>query len=96
MGCLKIKLRLNAFFLQQFGNFGLHFLLACLIAQLLFHLLKRRRIGAAAAGALALVVAGHVDWTTAYLVCSLFALPAMIAALVVAGRKVAHRAPFGQ
>jgi PAT family beta-lactamase induction signal transducer AmpG len=41
------------------------------------------RIGAAAAGALGLVLAQYWDWTVAYLVCALFALPAMLAALVV-------------
>ncbi|MFM1886879.1 MAG: hypothetical protein RL026_2036 [Pseudomonadota bacterium] len=39
------------------------------------------RIGAAGTGALALVVAARSDWTTAYLACSAFALPAMFAAL---------------
>ena len=48
------------------------------------------RIGAAAAGALGLVVAQHWDWTAAYIVCSLFALPAMLAALIV-GEPERHR-----
>ena len=48
------------------------------------------RIGAAAAGALGLVVAQHWDWTAAYIVCSLFALPAMLATLVV-GEPERHR-----
>jgi PAT family beta-lactamase induction signal transducer AmpG len=48
------------------------------------------RIGAAAAGALGLVLAQYWDWTTAYLVCALFALPAMLAALVV-GEPERHR-----
>lgn len=41
------------------------------------------RIGSAAAGALALLVAARAGWTTAYLVCAIFALPAMLTALVV-------------
>jgi PAT family beta-lactamase induction signal transducer AmpG len=41
------------------------------------------RIGAAVAGALALVVAGRWGWTAAYLACAAFALPAMITGLVV-------------
>jgi PAT family beta-lactamase induction signal transducer AmpG len=41
------------------------------------------RIGAAAAGALALVVADRFDWSVAYMVCAVFALPAMITALVM-------------
>lgn len=48
------------------------------------------RIGAAAAGATGLVVAQHWDWTIAYLVCALFALPAMLAALIV-GEPERHR-----
>ncbi|MGI9376290.1 MAG: AmpG family muropeptide MFS transporter [Tsuneonella suprasediminis] len=41
------------------------------------------RIGAAAAGALALVVASRMGWSVAYMVCAVFALPAMITALVL-------------
>ncbi|WP_150292369.1 AmpG family muropeptide MFS transporter [Sphingobium estronivorans] len=48
------------------------------------------RIGAAAAGAVGLVVAQHWNWTVAYLACSLFALPAILAALVV-GEPQRHR-----
>lgn len=48
------------------------------------------RIGAAAAGALTLILAQHFDWTTAYICCSAFALPAMLAALVV-GEPERHR-----
>ncbi|WP_340264054.1 AmpG family muropeptide MFS transporter [Sphingobium mellinum] len=48
------------------------------------------RIGAAAAGALGLILAQHWDWTVAYLACSLFALPAMAAALIV-GEPPRHR-----
>ncbi len=50
------------------------------------------RIGAAGAGALALVVAARTDWTMAYMVCSVFALPAMLTALVL-GEPPRHRAP---
>ncbi len=49
------------------------------------------RIGAAAAGALGLVIAQHWNWTTAYIACSLFALPAMLAALIV-GEPERHQA----
>ena len=48
------------------------------------------RIGAAAAGGLGLVIAQHWNWTVAYLVCALFALPAMLAALIV-GEPERHR-----
>lgn len=50
------------------------------------------RIGAAAAGALALVVAARYDWTLAYAVCAVFALPAMLTALVL-GEPPRHREP---
>jgi PAT family beta-lactamase induction signal transducer AmpG len=50
------------------------------------------RIGAAAAGGLGLVLADQWNWTVAYIACSLFALPAMIAALIV-GEPQRHRAP---
>ena len=49
------------------------------------------RIGAAAAGALALVVAARWGWEAAYMACAVFALPAMLTALVMgepARRKV--------
>jgi PAT family beta-lactamase induction signal transducer AmpG len=39
------------------------------------------RIGSAAAGALALVVAARAGWSVAYMTCALFALPAMFTAL---------------
>ena len=39
------------------------------------------RIGSAAAGALALVVAARAGWSVAYLTCAVFALPAMLTAL---------------
>jgi MFS transporter, PAT family, beta-lactamase induction signal transducer AmpG len=38
------------------------------------------RIGAAASGALALLVADQAGWTMGYVVCAIFALPAMLAA----------------
>jgi PAT family beta-lactamase induction signal transducer AmpG len=41
------------------------------------------RIGSAAAGALALVVASRAGWSAAYLACAAFALPAMLTGLVV-------------
>lgn len=41
------------------------------------------RIGSAGAGALALVIASRGGWSLAYLACASFALPAMLAALVV-------------
>lgn len=53
------------------------------------------RIGSAAAGALALLVAARLGWMTAYLVCAAFALPAMLTALIVGEparrEKVAER-----
>ena len=49
------------------------------------------RIGSAAAGALALVVAGRYGWTLGYLVCASFAFPAMLTALIV-GEPPRHRA----
>jgi len=50
------------------------------------------RIGAAAAGALALVLAARVGWTAAYLACAAFALPAMLAGVLM-GEPVRHREP---
>ncbi len=41
------------------------------------------RIGAASAGALALVVAARYGWEAAYMACAVFALPAMLTALVL-------------
>jgi PAT family beta-lactamase induction signal transducer AmpG len=41
------------------------------------------RIGSAGAGALALVIAQRHGWSAAYLVCAVFALPAMLTALVM-------------
>jgi PAT family beta-lactamase induction signal transducer AmpG len=50
------------------------------------------RIGAAAAGALALVVAARFGWAAAYVACSAFALPAMFVG-VFAGEPARHREP---
>ena len=50
------------------------------------------RIGAAAAGALALVLAARVGWTAAYIACAAFALPAMLVGLVM-GEPARHREP---
>jgi PAT family beta-lactamase induction signal transducer AmpG len=47
------------------------------------------RIGSAGAGALALVVSGRLGWSAAYMVCVVFALPAMLTALIV-GEPVRH------
>jgi PAT family beta-lactamase induction signal transducer AmpG len=50
------------------------------------------RIGAAAAGALALVLASRIGWTAAYVACAAFALPAMLVAVVM-GEPRRHREP---
>jgi PAT family beta-lactamase induction signal transducer AmpG len=50
------------------------------------------RIGAAAAGALALVLAARFGWAAAYLACAVFALPAMLVGVVM-GEPVRHREP---
>jgi MFS transporter, PAT family, beta-lactamase induction signal transducer AmpG len=50
------------------------------------------RIGAAAAGALALIVAARYGWAAAYTTCALFALPAM-AVGVGMGEPARHREP---
>ena len=50
------------------------------------------RIGAAAAGALALVLAHRVGWTAAYVACAAFALPAMLVGVVM-GEPRRHREP---
>ena len=47
------------------------------------------RIGAAAAGALALVVAARWGWAAAYIACAAFALPAMLTGMIV-GEPVRH------
>ena len=51
------------------------------------------RIGAAAAGALALIFAYRVGWATAYIACAAFALPA-IAVGIVMGEPKRHREPI--
>jgi PAT family beta-lactamase induction signal transducer AmpG len=50
------------------------------------------RIGAAAAGALALVLAARVGWTAAYAACAVFALPAMLVGVAM-GEPPRHREP---
>jgi PAT family beta-lactamase induction signal transducer AmpG len=50
------------------------------------------RIGATAAGALALVLAQRVGWAGAYVACALFALPAMLAGVFM-GEPARHREP---
>jgi PAT family beta-lactamase induction signal transducer AmpG len=50
------------------------------------------RVGAATAGALALVVAARYGWAAAYGVCALFALPAMLVGVVM-GEPTRRRPP---
>src|SRR5918996_4311452 len=50
------------------------------------------RIGSAAAGALALVLAARIGWTAAYFACAAFALPAMLVGVVM-GEPKRHREP---
>lgn len=50
------------------------------------------RIGSTAAGGLALVLADRIGWSGAYAACAAFALPAMIAALIM-GEPERHREP---
>jgi MFS transporter, PAT family, beta-lactamase induction signal transducer AmpG len=50
------------------------------------------RIGAAAAGALALVLAHRLGWAAAYIACAAFALPAMLVGVVM-GEPARHREP---
>ena len=50
------------------------------------------RIGAAAAGALALVLAARFGWVIAYFACAAFALPAMLVGAVM-GEPARHREP---
>ena len=47
------------------------------------------RIGSAAAGALALVVAQRMGWSAAYIACTAFALPAMLTGLIL-GEPARH------
>lgn len=51
------------------------------------------RLGSVCAGALALFVAGPFGWTAAYLLCAVFALPAVIAAFWL-GEPARHREPL--
>lgn len=53
------------------------------------------RIGATAAGALALLVAASYNWRSGYLVCVAFALPAMFTGLLL-GEPARHREPTHQ
>jgi PAT family beta-lactamase induction signal transducer AmpG len=50
------------------------------------------RIGSAASGALALVLAARFGWTAAYFACATFALPAMLVGLLM-GEPARHREP---
>ncbi len=50
------------------------------------------RIGSTAAGGLALILASRIGWSGAYIMCAAFALPAMIAALIM-GEPKRHREP---
>ena len=50
------------------------------------------RIGSAAAGGLALVLAQRFGWTAAYFACAVFALPAMLVGVVM-GEPARHREP---
>jgi PAT family beta-lactamase induction signal transducer AmpG len=50
------------------------------------------RIGSVAAASVALIVSGRWGWESGYLLCALFALPAMLTALVM-GEPERHRAP---
>jgi len=50
------------------------------------------RIGAAAAGGLALVLAARLGWSVAYIACAIFALPAMLAGGVM-GEPARHAPP---
>ena len=50
------------------------------------------RIGAAAAGALALVIAARLGWSAAYFACAVFALPGMLVGVVM-GEPERHREP---
>ena len=50
------------------------------------------RIGSAAAGAVALVIAARSSWPAAYIACAAFALPAMVAGVML-GEPARHRPP---
>lgn len=51
------------------------------------------RIGSVSAGALALLVAGHVNWQTAYMLCALFVIPAVFVGFWL-GEPARHREPI--
>jgi PAT family beta-lactamase induction signal transducer AmpG len=51
------------------------------------------RIGSVSAGALALLVAARAGWSTAYVLCAAFVVPAVVAALWL-GEPVRHREPM--
>lgn len=53
------------------------------------------RIGSAASGALALVLAARFGWSAAYIACALFALPAMLVGVLM-GEPPRHREPGRQ
>jgi PAT family beta-lactamase induction signal transducer AmpG len=53
------------------------------------------RIGSVTAAALALVVAARGGWQLAYMVCALYAIPAMVVGLTL-GEPARHRAPSNQ
>jgi PAT family beta-lactamase induction signal transducer AmpG len=53
------------------------------------------RIGSAASGALALVLAARFGWSAAYVACALFALPAMLVGVLM-GEPPRHREPGRQ
>ncbi|HEY5900116.1 MAG TPA: MFS transporter [Burkholderiales bacterium] len=50
------------------------------------------RIGSAASGALALVLAARLGWSAAYIACAAFALPAMLVGVLM-GEPARHREP---
>ncbi|WP_293971724.1 MFS transporter [Sphingomonas sp.] len=53
------------------------------------------RIGSQLAAATALVMAARIGWTGAYLLCTVFALPAMLTAILI-GEPPRHRDPVGR
>jgi PAT family beta-lactamase induction signal transducer AmpG len=50
------------------------------------------RVGAASAGAIALVVAARYGWAAAYAACAVFAIPAMLVGVIM-GEPARHREP---
>ncbi len=51
------------------------------------------RIGSVSAGALALLVASHMNWQTAYMLCALFVIPAVFVGFWL-GEPARHREPI--